>query len=311
MKIQLFANRFVAVGSSADDINNNNTTIDGGKITTNSLNANRISGGTIDASKITVSNLNADNIRSGTLKTSQSGERIEIRTGTERSGLRNKIVFYDSGGRFVGELRTFFRMFYIGNGDASLQFEDNTRVTLNTGGVGGSDAIDLNSFNLDIRKNTKFHRDVQIDDDLTVDGTIQSDTLKHFVGSRYVLTTEGGVLYDSSGTPSDKDLKKDIEDTDLGLSFVNSLNPVKYRLNSQADDAGISYGLLAQDLEQVLQNHGAISTSLVGEEKASYFKGLSVDKDTVKSIDYIQLIPSLIKSVQELSARLEELEGGS
>jgi|GEM_PF-1305998 len=75
-------------GEAAQDINDNVTTIDGGKITTNTITADKLSvltlssisanigtitAGTIDAATVTVSNLNASNIVSGTLSAARIG----------------------------------------------------------------------------------------------------------------------------------------------------------------------------------------------------------------------------------------------
>ncbi|MEY2680632.1 MAG: hypothetical protein RL661_863 [Pseudomonadota bacterium] len=57
----------LSAGGAATDINNNVTTINGNKITTGTLTADKIYGGTLDASTITVTNLSASSITGGTL----------------------------------------------------------------------------------------------------------------------------------------------------------------------------------------------------------------------------------------------------
>ena len=72
----------IGTGGAAADVNNNSTTINGGKITTGSISANKISAtnlaaisadlgtitaGTIDANNVTLNNLNADKITTGSL----------------------------------------------------------------------------------------------------------------------------------------------------------------------------------------------------------------------------------------------------
>ena len=49
---------------------------------------------------------------------------------------------------------------------------------------------------------------------------------------------------------SDRRLKKDIEDTDLGLDFIGKLRPISFRYNN-GDDT-LRYGFIAQDVEQAL-----------------------------------------------------------
>ena len=64
------------------------------------------------------------------------------------------------------------------------------------------------------------------------------------------------------------------------------------------------YGLIAQDLEESLTE--------VGVEKNSTWLLQHNPKEDVNesdySLDYVKLIPILINSIQELSAKVEELE---
>ena len=49
---------------------------------------------------------------------------------------------------------------------------------------------------------------------------------------------------------SDRNEKNTIVDSDLGLDFINRLNPVSYKWNK--DDGKTHYGLIVQDLEETL-----------------------------------------------------------
>lgn len=95
---------------------------------------------------------------------------------------------------------------------------------------------------------------------------------------------------------SDGRLKKDVEDADLGLEFIEALRPVSYRWVDRDDPPNVRhYGLIAQDIEDVLTGRP--------------FGGLYHDAESDRyGLIYTQLIPVLIKAVQELSARVAELE---
>jgi len=89
-------------------------------------------------------------------------------------------------------------------------------------------------------------------------------------------------------TGSDIKLKKDIEPIPYGLDAINLLQPKKYKLKQ---DDSENLGLIAQDVEGII------------DEIVS-----SDDKSDTKFLNYTQLIPVLIKAVQELSAKVEALE---
>lgn len=118
---------------------------------------------------------------------------------------------------------------------------------------------------------------------------------------------------------SDARLKTDIETCDLGLTFIQSLRPVSYRWivgqrewlppdnpddpeakGTLVDRPGVRrhYGLIAQELRDALD----------GKDFAGYCYDESADE---YSLRYSELIAPLIKAVQELAARVSELEAVS
>ena len=120
----------------------------------------------------------------------------------------------------------------------------------------------------------------------------------YFAGSAKVT----GTLYATlNSTSSDSRLKEDIRD--LNSSATNNLtllHPVEYKLKPDsvqcvylegANELKVKhFGLLAQEVQQVFPN-------LVYEGSDGYL-----------SINYTELIPVLIQSVQELSAEVAELK---
>jgi hypothetical protein len=97
-------------------------------------------------------------------------------------------------------------------------------------------------------------------------------------------------VYAVNGTiqTSDRRMKTDIRDAELGLEFLLGLRPVSYRWKNSTDIGdGTHYGLIAQELEK----------SLSGRD----FGGLVHDKKTDRySVIYTEFISPLIKAVQEL-----------
>lgn len=141
-----------------------------------------------------------------------------------------------------------------------------------------------------------------------------SDT--YSLGSSSSRWSEVWCTQSSLNTSSDARLKTSIETSDLGLDFVLSLRPVSYRWivgdriavppadpeapgarDTIVDKPGVRrhYGLIAQELRD----------ALAGKD----FAGYCYDPETDEySIRYGELIAPLIKAVQELAARVEELE---
>ena len=104
---------------------------------------------------------------------------------------------------------------------------------------------------------------------------------------------------------SDKNLKNTIVTSDLGLDFINKLNPVSYKFNNKTRT---HYGLISQEIETVL---GTISKSAT--DFAGFCKD-EVDDDgnamTPKyGLRYTEFISPIIKAIQELSAKVPALEG--
>ena len=96
---------------------------------------------------------------------------------------------------------------------------------------------------------------------------------------------------------SDRNTKNTIIDSDLGLSFINQLRPVSFKKNNQGDS--IHYGLIAQEVEDVIKNTG---------KSLEEFSAISKPTDKTMGLAYSEFISPLIKAVQELSAEVEALK---
>ena len=124
---------------------------------------------------------------------------------------------------------------------------------------------------------------------------------------------------------SDQREKKDIVSSDLGLAFINDLNPVSYRfivgqnkeiLNADGDrvldangrptyepEPGVRYhyGLVSQEVKQAIDLH-------TQKDFAGWILYDPSDPESGQGLRYGEFIAPLIKAVQELSARVALLE---
>lgn len=96
---------------------------------------------------------------------------------------------------------------------------------------------------------------------------------------------------------SDERMKQNIADLSDGLNVVNQLRPVTYQYREEfSKDQSTQPGFIAQDLQQVL-------------EDKDYRDGVVPAGPEYLNVAYQNLIPILTKAIQELSARVEQLEG--
>jgi hypothetical protein len=100
---------------------------------------------------------------------------------------------------------------------------------------------------------------------------------------------------------SDRSLKDNIQPTNLGLDFVNDLNPVSYKWKDETTDTTTHYGIVAQDVIGTLKNYGI--------DSLEDFGGITYDKEREKyGARPTEFIAILIKAVQELSEEVKELK---
>ena len=111
---------------------------------------------------------------------------------------------------------------------------------------------------------------------------------------------------------SDERKKQNIKDDSLGLDFINKLRPVtfqwkpsnefpkewkEYSEENHMDTEVVMHGLIAQEVKSALDNAGVDT-----------FGGWTENKDGMQNISREMFVFPLIKAVQELSAKVKELE---
>lgn len=113
------------------------------------------------------------------------------------------------------------------------------------------------------------------------------------------VNVNGTLFATAISTTSDLRQKENIKEIESTVSDdIQLLNPVSYTLKQDSvwrydkeatELQGVHYGLIAQDVQRL-------------------FPELVYERNGMLSINYIELIPLLIKKVQELSVRVDELE---
>lgn len=150
---------------------------------------------------------------------------------------------------------------------------------------------------------------------------------------------DGNVLSFGSYQTSDKNLKKNIEDFTDALSIINKLKPRSYEFRREGKLASLNlpqgkhYGLIAQDLEEVLPDlvkevendlppnvepkpvlpdePNGKDVTLPAPSKETGSPAAQLEKSgkmNVKAVNYIELIPILIKALQEQQQQINELK---
>jgi len=159
--------------------------------------------------------------------------------------------------------------------------------------------------------------------DLTVNGgtsniglIVNASTAAELNGNVFV---NGDLNYSGAlNNTSDRNLKENIQPLENGVSTIMKLRPTSYNFRGDGEykglklSRGLHYGLIAQEVEEVLP-------SLVKDNKHTYLESAEgagpnnpEEKTEVKSMDYksmnyTELIPVLIKAVQEQQVEIEKL----
>jgi hypothetical protein len=99
---------------------------------------------------------------------------------------------------------------------------------------------------------------------------------------------------------SDARDKKEIEDLTLGVEFINKLKPRKFKWDlrdSDVDKDKEASGFVAQEIQQVLEETGINYSGIV-----------DVNNPDQYTVAQANIVPMLVKAIQELSAEVKELK---
>jgi hypothetical protein len=134
-----------------------------------------------------------------------------------------------------------------------------------------------------------------------------------------------GTVFATTYTGSDRKLKKNVEDVSTALDIIKQLHPKVYEFRQDGSyqymhlPQGKHYGLIAQELEQVLPNlvkdtRFDTRVELQAEAKAkangdpnirtAVPQGEVID---FKAVNYTELIPIIVKAMQEQQTQMQQL----
>jgi hypothetical protein len=229
----------IGPGTLIAEINGAATTIDGDRITTGSLDADRISGGTIRASTSFIAE------GSGTFTNSDGSFYVDAGGGCSTNYIKSSV---------------------------------------------GNLALDINGADCNM---------------VALGSPAQSGFFRVYGNLRYITI----------GTISDQRIKNTIQPIESSINFINKLEPVSYYLSNFSHEDTLNsvtvdntgkrkhFGLIAQDVKKALNDSGypASEYSLWSSDDLQ-------DENSLQWISYEEIIPHLVKTVQELSSRVEELE---
>lgn len=223
----------------------------------------------ISGGKITTGSINADLITVGTL----SGDRIQ--GGTIRAG---SSFIIEAGALLTNSDASFY--VDAGGGCATNYLKSSS----------GNLAIDLDNQDCNM---------------INMGSPVQSGFFRVYGNLRYI----------TASTISDERIKNSIEPIESSINFINKLKPVSYYLsnfthedtlnNITVDNTGKRkhFGLIAQDVKAALNDSGYLAS-----EYSLWSSDNLQDENSLQWISYEEIIPHLVRTVQELSAKIEELE---
>lgn len=126
----------------------------------------------------------------------------------------------------------------------------------------------------------------------------------YFKGNVYVTGTVNGMVISSS----DYRLKEKIEDLPSNtLDDIRKINVVKFNYKQREVDSSVEgqAGLYEKDSPILTHKHYGV----IAQELQKIYPDLVIEgEDGYLSVNYMELVPLLIQSVQELSAKLDEAE---
>jgi hypothetical protein len=177
--------------------------------------------------------------------------------------------------------------FYVTNGSTqpeAMRITSEGELYWNLTGVSGGS---LNGGGVLFRNNTGKY--VQISTGVTFDNGLiyfyKSDGAGSVTNTGSIATSGNSTVYN---TTSDYRLKQDFQDYN-GLRLISKIKTYDYEWKS---DKTRMFGVIAHELAEVLPY------AVTGKK----------DAEEMQSVDYSKLVPILVKSIQELEARIKQLE---
>lgn len=207
------------------------------------------------------------------------GGRIQLRTGSSTGGTASGvgIVAVNSQNDALVDLNIRASIITaITDGTERMRITSGGEVLINTSSV--------YSANYTFQIATKSAGGILIRD---VSGNGVFQLFQTSAGTNIGSITHNG-LVTSFNTTSDYRLKQDLKDYS-GLDLVSAIKTYDYEWKS---DKSRMYGVMAHELKEV------IPYAVLGEK----------DAEQMQQVDYSKIVPILVKAIQELEARIKQLE---
>jgi len=196
----------------------------------------------------------------------------------------------DNSGGYLGSFSAHPLLFYAGGGTERMRIDAGGNLL-----VGGSSAI-IAGTRLQIYATTAGGTGVA-----SAVNTNQN-TKKWSYGpdgnGNFLVFNDAGVgmyiLYGANGwtASSDERIKKNIKPLELGLEQIKALKPARFDYNQDESESSARVGFIAQEVLPVLP-HAVHAPE---------------DSEQIMGVSTTEMIPVLVKAIQELEARLAALE---
>ncbi len=207
-----------------------------------------------------------------------------------------QVVFKDDGTTMAGILGNATNLGLTTVGNRFINFNTNGLERIRIDGSGEihiNKTSTINNGQLEILAQTNHQAIV---------AKVQTNTYNNFLGynSSGQVTSYiggGGNYYFSGTNQSDRDLKENIQSiTESSLEKVKQLEPKTFNFKeSEGFQTNKKTGFIAQEVAEIFGTENGVATGTDGKKNMG--------------IDSIGLIAHLTKAIQELSAKVEELEG--
>lgn len=122
----------------------------------------------------------------------------------------------------------------------------------------------------------------------------------------------GNVYTTGTYSSSDRSLKKDIADVTSAMDIIGKLKPKSYTFRNDGDykammlPTGKHYGLIAQEVEDVLPELVKQTEFDAGKADPENKQSITSKIVSFKALNYTELIPILVKGMQEQQKHIEE-----
>lgn len=175
---------------------------------------------------------------------------------------------------------------FFANGSERMRIDSAGNFLLNTTDKTGGGQ--LGTSRLCLKINGAADNGILVHDTRTSSGT--DNALVFVRGSSTVGTIQTSTSATAFNTSSDYRLKENIQPMKNGLERLNKLKPSKFNWKETGES---SEGFIAHEIQE-----------------AGWLEGVSGNKDDeqMQMVDYGKITPLLVKAIQELSAKVEELE---